>query len=125
MDEDFPALCSIWFEWNVEEGTLWCASHESSKLIKLLQKNPNCAFEVAPNDPPYKGVRGQGVATLMRKPAIEVLSRLIARYLGETDSSLARWLLSRQEGEFAICIKPVWLSAWDYSERMQGRADAG
>lgn len=118
LDETYPAVCSIWFEWDAAEGMLWCASHESSKLIRLLQKNPHCAFEIAPNDPPYKGVRGQGLATLRREGAAEVLSRLITRYQGNTGSPLAKWLLSRQAGEFAIGITPVWLSAWDYSKRM-------
>lgn len=118
FDEKFPLVLSIWFQWDADAGVLQCASHEDTKLVKSLQANANCAFEVAGDDPPYKGVRGQGRVLLERAHANDVLSSLIDRYLGDREHSLAKWLLSRVEEEFVIRIEPTWLTSWDFSARM-------
>ncbi|MFT7689166.1 MAG: hypothetical protein ACI9FB_004534, partial [Candidatus Azotimanducaceae bacterium] len=91
----------------------------SSQLVKLLSKNAKCAFEVAPNDPPYKGVRGRGEVTLTRDGVDETLHTLISRYLGDSNNSLAKWLLSRAEQEYVLEIKPTWITSWDYGHRME------
>jgi general stress protein 26 len=107
----------MWFQ--LTDNALWCASHESSRIIAALQENPKCAFELAGNDMPYRGVRGQGDVVLHRKGAGAVLERLLARYLDESNASLAAWLRSRADGEYAIEIQPRWVSAWDYRHRMR------
>ena len=83
-----------------------------------LEKNNRCAFEVAPNDPPYRGVRGKAVATLTREGASDVLDHLIERYLGSTNTSLANWLRSRVDEEYVIELQPHTISSWDYGGRM-------
>ncbi len=113
-----PLLCSVWYQFDEDSGTLLAASHVSSALIKSLQKNPYCSFEIAPNDPPYMGVRGNGEVSLSKANAGSVLTELINRYLGNTDSKLAQWLLSRVDDEYVITITPTSLTAWDYSPRM-------
>ncbi len=112
----FPSLNSMWFEYR--EGSLWCATHSSSAILGFLREDPRCALEVAPNEPPYCGVRGQATAELSREGAGELLERLISRYLGESNPGLATWLMSRVDEEWVIRLKPVWLSAWDYRARM-------
>lgn len=118
----FPSISSLWFEYR--DGCLWCASHESSAIVRYLQDDPRCAIEVAPNEPPYHGVRGHARAELTREGAAPLLERLIARYLGDRDPGLAGWLMSRAAQEYAIRLQPAWLSAWDYRGRM-APADAG
>jgi len=68
--------------------------------------------------PPYFGVRGTGAATLHGDRGEEVLRELIDRYLANTDSKIARFLLERAEHETAISIEPETLVSWDYRERM-------
>lgn len=118
----FPSIGSLWFEYR--DGSLWCASHESSAIVRYLREDPRCAIEVAPNDPPYHGVRGHARAELAREGAAALLERLIARYLGGRDPGLAAWLMSRADQEYAIRLRPAWLSAWDYRGRM-APADGG
>ena len=113
----FPLLNSLWFEYR--DGSLWCATHASSAIVAFLQRDPRCAFEIALNDPPYCGVRGQSRAALSREGAGELLERLIARYLGHSNPGLAAWLMSRAADEYAIRIDPTWITAWDYRPRMQ------
>jgi hypothetical protein len=113
----YPTLCSLWFRYDA--GRLACATHRSARIARLLAADPRCAFELAPNDPPYFGVRGRGRATVSSEGAAELLGDLIDRYLGSRDGELARWLLGRAQSEVAISIEIDQLSAWDYTPRMQ------
>ena len=117
--QGFPLLNSLWFEYRDE--SLWFATHESSAVLGFLQCDPRCAFEIAVNEPPYCGVRGQAHAEISRDGAGQLLERLIERYLGDSNPDLASWLLGRSEQEFLIRLRPTWLTAWDYSPRMRTR----
>jgi hypothetical protein len=112
----FPLLLSLWF--GREDGNLLAAVHRDSRIVRRLEQNPRCAFEVALNTPPYRGVRGQAEVDLDPQRGGEVLERLLLRYLGSLDSSLARWLLSRRADEVALVLRPVALESWDYGQRM-------
>jgi nitroimidazol reductase NimA-like FMN-containing flavoprotein (pyridoxamine 5'-phosphate oxidase superfamily) len=112
-----PLLCSLWFLW--DEDAIWCATPRGARLATLLAKDPRCAFEIAGDLMPYRGVRGQGLARLSRADGPAVLLRLIDRYLHTRESAFARWLISRQTDEVAVRIEPEWLTAWDFSARMQ------
>ena len=46
------------------------------------------------------------------------LEEVLGRYLGGSESGLARWLLSRRDEEVLISIEPERLFSWDYRERM-------
>ncbi|MCB9626972.1 MAG: pyridoxamine 5'-phosphate oxidase family protein [Sandaracinaceae bacterium] len=112
----FPVLLSLWF---AREGdTLVAAVHRDAKIVRRLRDNPHCAFEVALNAPPYRGVRGQATVQLDAARGGEVLERLLQRYLGSLDSRLARWLLSRRSEELALVLEPVNIESWDYGDRM-------
>lgn len=113
----FPLVNSLWFE--LSDGALLCATHQSSAIIAHLGRDGRCGFEIAPNEPPYYGVRGQGRASLLREGAAEALGRLIERYLGDSNPGLAAWLLGRAAEEYLIRIEPEWLTAWDFRPRMQ------
>lgn len=112
----WPVIVSLWFV--LREGSLWCATQGSAKIADYLRRNPRCAFEVAPNQPPYKGIRGRATAKLHADRGEETLRILVDRYLGGTDSPLARRLLSKAATEVAIEINPVSIHAWDYTRRM-------
>ena len=113
-----PLVCSLWFLY--AEGEFWCATQKSASVVKLLEASPECGFEVAPQEMPYRGVRGQAVASIRPAEGAKVLLQLIDRYLGERDSGFARWLQRRADNEVAIRVTPHYLSSWDFSQRMQG-----
>ena len=116
--DGFPRVISLWFLYRADK--LYCVTHQSSKLVGLLRKNPRVGFEVAPDAPPYYGVRGQGTAELQPLGEDPALKQLVERYVGDTESSFARWLLSRSAEELIITIVPHRLYSWDYRERMAG-----
>jgi len=113
----YPLICSLWYLF--EDDQLWCAVQRDAKAARLLEADPRCAFEVAADAPPYRGVRGQGRGALVAERGEAVLGRLLDRYLGGRESDLARWLLGRGRTEVALRIKPLWLTAWDFSGRMK------
>ena len=117
--DDFPRVVSLWFVY--KDSKILCVAHRSSETIKILEKNNKVGFEVAPNDPPYYGVRGQGKVDLSPLGTPEILLELIERYLGDANSSLAKWLLGRVEEELLISIRPLRLFSWDYRHRMSGK----
>ena len=51
-----PALASLWFE--PHEDALWCAVQDDAFIARCLRGDARCAFEVAGDLPPYRGLRG-------------------------------------------------------------------
>ena len=117
LDDEYPLICSVWFEYL--DGKLIIVSHEDSKLAKTLLLRRKCGFEIATNDPPYKGVRGKADVVAETGGSEDTLRRVIQRYLGGTSQKLALWLLSRVEHETKFTLHPTWVTSWDYGERME------
>lgn len=119
----FPLVQSLWFL--LEDDALWCATQEDSVLARRLRRDPRCGWEVAADAPPYRGVRGTGQASLEHQSAADVLPRLIDRYLGDTESPIGSWLLSRLDTEVAIRIDGLAVTSWDYTPRMRPEVTDG
>jgi nitroimidazol reductase NimA-like FMN-containing flavoprotein (pyridoxamine 5'-phosphate oxidase superfamily) len=113
-----PLVLSLWFL--RRDSGLWCASKRTAKVIDLLRTAPDCGFEVASERPPYRGVRGQGIARIEEQQGAAILAELLDRYRISATSRLARVLMSQKDEEVAICIEPKWLTSWDFSQRMAG-----
>ena len=114
--DGFPRVVSLWYQYR--EGALYCVTHRDSPLVSLLTNEPRVGFEVSPNEPPYLGVRGQGVVEMTPLKQREMLEALLSNYLGGLESKLAQWLLSRSEQEILITIQPRRFFSWDYRARM-------
>ena len=114
--EGWPLIASLWFQ--PEDGELWCATPARSTVARLLAREPRCGFEIAVNDPPYRGVRGRGYARLDADRGGEVLAALVERYLGSEPTPFTRWLLGRPVEEVAIRLEVERLTSWDFGERM-------
>lgn len=112
-----PRVLSLWFEWR--EGALWCATSPQSRLARWIAAEPRCGFEVVPDAPPYRGVRGRARATLDPERGGAVLERLVDRYVGSRETRLARWLLARSADEIAIRLEPLSFASLDFSARMR------
>lgn len=115
--DGYPRVVSVWYAFDGE--VFHCVSHRSSQLVGWLEKDARVGFEVGPNEPPYFGVRGQGEVALSPDGDGRVLRRMLQRYLGGEESSLAQWLLSRADGEMLITVRPSRLFSWDYRDRMR------
>lgn len=113
----WPMIVSLWFLYR--EGYFYCATQRTAKVIKYLQQEPRCAFEISADQMPYCGIRGQGTAIIDPVLGVEILTALLQRYLGGTDNALAQKLLAHRGSEVAIVIKPVKLYQWNYTDRMK------
>ena len=111
-----PVVLSLWYLY--EEGAIWCATQRTAHVVKRLEREPRCGFEIAADRIPYRGIRGRAKATIDLESGATILTRLIKRYLGGTESQLATRLLARAESEVALRLDALRVSTWDFTERM-------
>jgi len=112
----WPVIVSLWFVRSGEE--LLCATAATSSIVATLTRQGRCAFEVAGCEPPYHGVRGRATVTVEPDADLQVLRRLVERYVGSVGGAFATWLLGREAPEVVLRLDPVELSSWDYRARM-------
>lgn len=115
--EGWPSVTSLWFLYR--DGALWCATTADAHVARVLGENPRCGFEVAPDRPPYRGVRGQALAEVL-PDGMPLLAELLDRYGARPDHPFCRWLLGRDVEEVRLRLTPVRTSTWDYRRRMAG-----
>lgn len=116
-EKGYPAIVSLWSL--RRSGKIYCATKKWAYIVTKIEKHPEVAFELSCEAPPYRGVRGWADARIVPELGKEILSELLEKFLGSTDTPLARKLLGDAvEDEVAIELTPVWMKTWDYSERM-------
>ena len=111
-----PWIQSMWFEY--ESGVIRCVTPTTALVAQRLRRNPECAFEVAADTPPYIGVRGRANATVTTQGAVATLDRLLARYLGDRSPDLQQTLRARAEQEVVIELRITEWTSWDFTARM-------
>ena len=113
----WPMVLSLWFQY--QDGVLVCATQESARIISYIKNDPRVAFEIAPDSPPYRGVRGQAIARIDKSSGKNVLEQLLLRYVGDLNNQFAQKLLAKSETEVAIYLEPKKVFTWDFSDRMK------
>ena len=119
-ESGYPLIVSLMYIYMDEK--FFCATQETSKVVKSLKINSRCGFEIARDSPPYLGVRGYGKVTIIENLGEKVLRMLLQRYFeGKESSQLYKFLLSENhlKTEVAIEIHPIRIFEWDYSSRMK------
>ena len=112
----WPLVLSLWF---LPDGPeLLAATRPTSVLVRCLEREPRCGFEIAGDSPPYRGVRGRALVALDHASGAETLDLLLTRYLGGVDSPLGDRLRARAADEVGIRLRPVAITSWDYRSRM-------
>ena len=112
-----PSVISLWYV--PHDDKIYCATQRKAKIVSYLEKNPVCGFEIARDEPPYKGVRGEGDVKILAEKGEEILGILTKKYLGEKESTLSKFLKKNSHSEVAIQISPKKIFAYDYSKRMK------
>lgn len=110
-------MVALWYRYR--DGSFECATWANADIVHFLWNDSEIAFEISTNEPPYRGVRGNGTTSMSPDRDKAVLRDLMERYLGGTESSLAEWLLADEREEVRIRIQPRVVYSWDYTERMQ------
>ena len=115
-------MLSLWYDFDPDAGRFVCATSADADVVAYLGHDDGVAFEVSTNEPPYCGVRGRGSTTVVPDDDKSTLRGLLERYLGGTDSALARQLLDPDRDEVAIRIDPERVYSWDFTDRMRDAA---
>ena len=113
----WPVVLSLWYIYDL--GHIYCATQDSARVVGWLKKNDRCAFEIAGDQPPYCGLRGQARAVIEPHNGERILRLLLQRYLSSIDHPLAQNLLRRSDHEVAIRLDPINHFTWNYRERMK------
>ena len=114
----WPVVLSLWYAY--KDHKIYCATQKNAKIVEYLRKDPRCGFEIAADNPPYRGVRGQGQAKILEGAGKEMLEALMDKYLGKKESNLSQFLKQKADSEVAIEITPRRIFKYDYSQRMKG-----
>jgi nitroimidazol reductase NimA-like FMN-containing flavoprotein (pyridoxamine 5'-phosphate oxidase superfamily) len=69
-----PWMLSLWFRF---DGRFHRATGAGADVVEHLEADPEVAFEVSTNDPPYRGVRGRGEATIEPDDRKDLLGELL------------------------------------------------
>ncbi|MFC3958056.1 pyridoxamine 5'-phosphate oxidase family protein [Halovivax cerinus] len=115
--DDSLWVVTLWYRYR--DGAFECATQADADVVGFLRNEPSVAVDVSTNRVPYRGIRGNGTATISTDGARETLRDLVVRYLGDTDSSLAKRLLDDEREEVRIQIEPATVYSWDYGARMR------
>lgn len=113
----YPVVISLWYI--MENEKIYCATQKKAKIVSYLKNNPTVGFEIAADNPPYKGIRGYGQAKIVESIGENILNILIDKYLGKKISTLSEFLKRNSDTEVAIEITPKKLNTYDYSKRMK------
>jgi nitroimidazol reductase NimA-like FMN-containing flavoprotein (pyridoxamine 5'-phosphate oxidase superfamily) len=112
-----PLVHPVWYYYENDKFVI-CTERNGLKAISL-RKNPNVYFlvDVNPNGGPPRGVRGKGRANIIENPkyVADVMLRNIKRYMGSTESDLAKDLLKTSESSCVVEITPSrYIATWKY-----------
>lgn len=114
-----PLVVSLWYRF--AEDALWCATRRDADIVRLVRRDPRVGFEVAPDIPPYRGVRGTARAEVVDERGGATLEALLDRYLDADNAPLADWLRSRSDAEVALRLTELTITSWDFSPRMRAQ----
>ncbi len=112
-----PLVVSLWYRFDGD--ALWCATRSGADVVAHVRSDARVGIEVAPDLPPYRGVRGTGRAEVVPDRGADTLELLLDRYLDAVNQPLAERLRAHADDEVALRIGSLTLTSWDFTARMQ------
>lgn len=113
-----PNLHPVWYQYLNER--LYLMSTKDAVKVRNLTKNKTVYFSVDTDAVPNRGVKGKGIATVVRdqNKAVSISEKIVAKYLGDLNSKMAQGLIEavRNGSEVLVEISPSFFSVWDYAK---------
>jgi general stress protein 26 len=115
-----PNIQPVWFNYDRGIQKLFVTTSKLAKKTKNLRNRPNVYFSIDDENPPYKGVKGRGIATIIEDPKriVPQGDKISLKYLGTLDHPIAKMISDLSEkGEVVLVeISPKFFSTWDYGK---------
>ena len=116
-----PNIQPVWFNYDKDAEKLLILTSKSAKKTQNLRNRPTIYFSVDDENPPYKGVKGKGIATVIEDPnrIVPQAEKISMKYLGTLDHPAAKEMADRsRNGEGVLVeISPKFFSTWDFGKR--------
>ena len=116
-----PNIQPVWFNYDKDAEKLLILTSKSAKKTQNLRNRPTIYFSIDDQNPPYKGVKGKGIATVIEDPnrIVPQAEKISMKYLGTLDHPAAKEMADRsRNGEGVLVeISPKFFSTWDFGKR--------
>jgi len=119
-DQGEPNIQPVWFYYDKDGEKVLITTSKLSKKTQNLRSKPAIYFSIDDENPPYKGVKGKGIATIVEDPnrTLSLGNKISMKYLGTLDHPIAKMISegSKRGDNVAIEISPRFFSTWDYGK---------
>jgi len=116
-----PNIQPVWFYYDKDEGKLLIITSKVAKKTQNLRNRPTIYFSIDDANPPYKGVKGKGNATIVEDPnrIVPQAEKISIKYLGTLDHPAAKEMADRSKNGEGILVEisPKFFSTWDFGKR--------
>ncbi len=115
-----PNIQPVWFYYDKDGEKLWINTSKFAKKTQNILKKSTIYFSIDDENPPVRGVKGKGIATIIDdlKTVVSLGERISLKYLGTLDHPIAKMIAedSKKGGVVLVEISPKFLSTWDYGK---------
>ena len=115
-----PNIQPVWFYYDKDEETLWINTSRFAKKTQNILKRSTIYFSIDDENPPVRGVKGKGIATIIDdlKIVVPLGEKIGLKYLGTLDHPIAKMISedSKKGGVVLVEISPKFFSTWDYGK---------
>ena len=115
-----PNIQPVWFYYDKDEGKLLIITSKVAKKTQNLRNSPTIYFSIDDANPPYKGVKGKGNATIVEDPnrIVPRAEKISIKYLGTLDHPAAKEMADRSKNGEGILVEisPKFFSTWDFGK---------
>jgi PPOX class probable F420-dependent enzyme len=115
-----PNIQPVWFYYDKDEGKLLIITSKVAKKTQNLRNRPTIYFSIDDANPPYKGVKGKGNATIVEDPnrIVPQAERISMKYLGTLDHPAAKEMIDRSKNKEGVLVEisPMFFSTWDFGK---------
>jgi PPOX class probable F420-dependent enzyme len=115
-----PNIQPVWFYYDKDEGKLLIITSKVAKKTQNLRNRPTIYFSIDDANPPYKGVKGKGNATIVEDPnrIVPQAEKISIKYLGTLDHPAAKEMADRSKNGEGILVEisPMFFSTWDFGK---------
>lgn len=115
-----PNIQPVWFYYDKNGEKLWINTSKLAKKTQNIRKRSTIYFSIDDENPPVRGVKGKGTATIIEDPkqVVPLVEKISLKYLGTLDHPIAKMISEdTKKGEVVLVkISPKFFSTWDYGK---------